>query len=42
MSDYSVDGMLELTGSDMKLETGILESECTALYRDLQRGRTSR
>ena len=42
MSDYSVDGMLELTNSDMKLMTGILDSECSALYLDLRVGQTSR
>ena len=42
MPDYSVDAMIKLTGSDMKLVTGVLESECTSLYRDRQAGQTSR
>ena len=41
-SNYTIENLITLTGSDMKLVTGVLEDECAALYRSLRAGQTSR
>jgi len=39
---YTVEKLIALTGSSMRLTTGVLEADCNALYADLQVGQTSR
>ena len=41
-SNYTIENLIKLTGSDMKLITGILEEECASLYQSLRAGQTSR
>jgi len=41
-SDYTIENLIKLTGSKMEVITGVLEKECSSLYRDLRIGQTSR
>ena len=41
-SDYCVENLISLTGSDMKLISGVLEDDCASLYQTLHKGKTSR
>lgn len=41
-SNYTVENLIEMTGAQTRLVTGVLEEECASLYRDLRTGQTSR